>query len=305
MVHSRLAPTPSGLLHIGNAYSFVLTALLVRAERGLLHLRIDDLDAERTRTEFIDDILAGIEWLGIIYDSGPRSVDEFIKKYSQIFKRDDYFKQLQSSQASVFACECTRSEILAAGAGHPNPTAYRGTCRDKKLDTTNIDFSLRLRLQEQTVSFNDLFRGQQHIDLELEMGDFILRRKGGLPSYQLVSLCEDLNNGINLIVRGEDLLASTAAQIQLARQMGHPEFQNLKWAHHPLLLDTSGKKLSKSDGSLSLAHMREQGTTPATIYSYFSELMGFKDSKVRSFEELLDATQEKGIRLSPTQRAIL
>ncbi len=249
---SRLAPTPSGYLHVGNAYSFVLTALHVRAQQGTLYLRIDDIDAERSRTEYFEDIFSQLSWLGIEFDKGPSGVEDFKKNYSQHLKLDLYNDYVQKlvEQKAVFACQCSRSQVAAAS---PITHIYPGTCRTKNLDLNNSALHLRYNTEKlNAIQYDDLQMGPQKIDLKNSMGDFAVKRKGGLPAYQIVSLVEDIQNDINLIVRGEDLLNSSCAQIALSRHFNHDLSIQAQFFHHPLLAENTQAKLSKSHDSLSL-----------------------------------------------------
>lgn len=293
---SRLAPTPSGYLHIGNAYSFVLTALLVKSQKGLLHLRIDDIDAERSRTEFFEDIFSQIDWLEIEIDRGASGVDDFKTNYSQHLRLGLYESYIDKliRLKKVFACECSRSQVAAAS---PNNHIYPGTCRNKNLDLFSSKYHLRYNTHNHIVEFTDLQIGPQKISLQDTMGDFTVKRKGGLPAYQIVSVVDDIQNNINLIVRGEDLLNSTAAQIQLSQNFDHNLALKAQFLHHPLLSENKESKLSKSHGSLSIQKMRENGTTKAQIYDFLAKSYGFKSNKVSCFKEMLEEFQQSELKL--------
>lgn len=284
MLRSRIAPTPSGYLHLGNAYSFILTALLTKLEKGTLHLRIDDIDSERSRPEFIDDIFSQIDWLGIRPDSGPSSTDDFYDHFSQLKKLDHYLSFLKRSDHNFYACSCSRAQVQE----NNQSGIYPGTCREKALKKDDLNFPLRARVKNNEIVFNDQNMGSIKISLPETMGDFIVRRKGGLPSYQLVSVIDDFNDKINFIVRGEDLLTSTAAQIYLAQIFELGQSIGTRWFHHPLLLDMNNKKLSKSHKSLSLREMRSQGVTSREIYRYISKILGHETQSCEKFEDLLD-----------------
>ena len=245
---SRIAPTPSGYLHLGNAFSFILTWLLVRKRGGVLHLRIDDLDAARRREAYIEDIFRTLDWLGMDYDEGPSGPDDFYRNHSQQHRIPAYEALLQDLRArgALFACTCSRKEIqLAAADGQ-----YPGTCRDRGLPFDAPETAWRIRTPENAqATWHDAIRGPQTVFLHAAMRDFVVRRKDGIPAYQIASLSDDLAMGINCIVRGADLLDATAAQLLLADLLDRPAFAHIQWFHHPLLLDAQGHKLSKSQGA--------------------------------------------------------
>lgn len=288
-LRSRIAPTPSGYLHLGNAFSFLLTWLLVRREKGQLLLRIDDLDADRKRPECVRDIFDSLEWLDITYDDGPQSIRDFEENWSQ-HVRMEYYHQLldllRIQPGMVFACSCSRKQI-AQGSGNGR---YPGTCAHKHIALDTPDTALRLFVEDgTTVTINDLLGGPTTIDLAAETGSFVIRRRDDFPAYQVASLADDLNYGINFIVRGRDLLSSTAAQLFLADKLGRTSFTQVTFLHHPLLLDGEGHKLSKSEGALALKTMRENGVRPQEVYARFAQAIGLKGRAPATIGELLDA----------------
>ncbi len=243
MVRSRIAPTPSGYLHIGNAINFVITWLWVRKENGKLRLRIDDLDAARTKPEYLDDIFQTLEWLGLDWDEGPQTPDEHRKIYSQNLRAERYAALTKTliESGKVFACSCSRKEIEGQ---------YPGTCIHKKLPLNLAGTSLRIITPDDgPVIVADINRGYVAINLHEVMRHFIIRRRDGVSAYQVASLADDIDFGINVIVRGEDLLYGTAAQLYLAMLVGNQAFQQTTFYHHPLLKNENGLKLSKSAGS--------------------------------------------------------
>ncbi len=273
MLRSRLAPTPSGYLHLGNAFSFVLTWLLVRKQHGHLHLRIDDLDGERAKPEYYDDIFTTLEWLGLDYDSGARSRQDCLANWSQKHRLSAYNEALMrlAEQGDVFACDCSRS-LLAQTS--PNGL-YPGTCRSKNLPLASIDAAWRVRTDKNTsVRFQDALAGSITTDIATNLGDFIVRRRDGIPAYHIASLLDDTDDQMTLIVRGADLCASTAAQIFLAERLNLTAFTRTTFLHHPLLLETPERKLSKSHHSLSLKAMRENGTTAEEIIGRIASMLG-------------------------------
>ena len=237
---SRLAPTPSGYLHLGNAFSFILTWLLVRRLGGKLHLRIDDLDAPRLNQDCLEDIFIQLEWLGLDYDTGPQGPDDHLRRFSQSLRLEEYMSALEEIRESglLYACSCSRKQYLSKSKNGQ----YPGTCREKKLDFNQPGMAWRFR-SETEIPPDDtyLIEGVQEENQLPFLGDAIMRRKDGLPSYQIASLVDDLKNQCSLIVRGMDLFPSTHFQISVAGKMVWQEFKEIMFVHHPLLKDSFGK----------------------------------------------------------------
>lgn len=258
MIRSRIAPTPSGFLHQGNACNFLLTEKLVRDAGGSLRLRIDDLDSGRVRQEYLDDIFKSLAWLGIVTDEGPGSVAEQEARYSQMHRLAGYDRVLSRLVGSgrVFACSCSRSEVARSAVGGQ----YAGTCRERNmpLDTPGVVWRFRTDACE-AVEWGDGIAGGIRVAPHETVRDLVIRRRDGIAAYQVASLSDDLTYGINLIVRGADLIDSTAAQLLLAQVLGEESFLRTKFFHHPLMLDANGAKLSKSAGSESLKGLRDAG----------------------------------------------
>lgn len=284
---TRIAPTPSGYLHIGNVFSFALTWALARKQNGKVILRIDDLDSTRFREEYLQDIFDTLHFLGIDYDEGPDDAADFHENYSQKIHLPFYDAVLQklATKGMVYACPCSRTQL----AGRIQEGKYPFTCRNKQhpLDLNNAAW--RLRTPEETIiSFNDLLLKCCNIQLSDHIPDFIVRRKDGIPAYQIASLCDDLRMGVNLIVRGEDLLSSTAAQLYLARVLGKVSFGEVLFLHHPVLNDINGKKLSKSHDSLSIKEMRRNGATAGDIWKQIAGYMNVQEEDITDAQKFLD-----------------
>ena len=235
-VVSRLAPTPSGYLHLGNAVNFVLTWLLTRQAAGTLHLRIDDLDRARLRPAYLENIFRVIDWLGIDYDHGPSGPDDFLCHHSQLLHLPEYnaaLRRLALRSGLVQASQRTRT----GGTDAPVPLETPGAAWRAQVPVGTV------------VSFVDGWQGATSVPLNTLMPDFVVRKKDGVAAYQLASVVDDLRLGTNLIVRGLDLQPSTAAQLWLAGQLSETAAFNatrMQFFHHPLLTDAVGQKLSKS-----------------------------------------------------------
>jgi glutamyl-tRNA synthetase len=241
-VKSRIAPTPSGYLHEGNLLSFAFTRLLTDAYHGQLLLRIDDVDAERVRPAYIEDIFHSLKKFGLHWEKGPVSPEDFAQMWSQQHALHRYKHALDRLAESnlVYACHCSRQQRFAGTPCH---------CLQEFLPLNTPDAAWRIQVPAGThITWHDGLLGEVQIDLSATMGDFVVRRKNQWPAYQVASLSDDLHYGINLVVRGEDLANSTAAQLYLSHCLHLPSFADTLFFHHPLLYNSAGQKLSKSAG---------------------------------------------------------
>ncbi len=273
-IRSRIAPTPSGFLHLGNVFSFVLTWLIVRQAEGYLFLRIDDLDLQRRRVEYLDDIFGTLEWLGLDYDEGASGTTDFLQHFSQETRLSDYenlLTQLLENKANIFSCSCSRADIQR------NNGSCIGSCSDNKSSINGTAW--RIEVPSAPIIFQDILKGEMQVSLAEKMQNFVLRRKDAMPAYQLCSLSDDLRYGINLVVRGEDLVDSTAAQLFLAQLIGRNEFTNAHFLHHSLLYEKDQvRKMSKSNNSLSIKSLRTNMRSPKPIFQWLASQFGFPKS---------------------------
>lgn len=263
-MRTRLAPTPSGYLHAGNAVNFLITHALARRQGGRLLLRIDDLDVDRSRPEYIEDIFASLQWLGIEWDEGPRDAAAFARHWSQRHRIALYHRALDDLRqgGQFYACSCSRAHLAGC------------RCRDDRNDLEAPGMTWRLKVPENcAVTIAQWPRGTATIDLARAMPDPVLRKRNGDPAYQIASLCDDVDHGIDLIVRGEDLLPSTACQMYLAGLLELPVFQRTRFVHHELVTDPGGVKLSKSAGVSSLRAMREAGKRPEDFQAVAAHML--------------------------------
>jgi glutamyl/glutaminyl-tRNA synthetase len=261
---TRIAPTPSGYLHLGNAYSFLITQTLAQKHGAKILLRIDDLDRERYRTEYVEDIFETLDFLEIKVDLGPKNLREFESEWSQIHRMGKYGEKLNSLREDerLFACDCSRKKIQQLdSSGY-----YLGQCVDRKLPLDKPDVAWRINTMEadfvKVMSYPDEVKSAM---IPQDSAFYIVRKRDGLPSYHLTSVVDDLHFGVDLIVRGSDLYSSTLAQLDLARNLGDAEFGQITFHHHPLIKGPNHEKLSKSDGATSIQFLRKQGKTLADI----------------------------------------
>lgn len=284
LFRSRIAPTPSGYLHRGNLFNFLLTALITRSNSGELRLRIDDMDAQRSRPQYLHDIFDTLNWLEISWQQGPKNVSEHIQFFTQSNRMQLYESFLRQliERAEVYACTCSRKELSEEGHA-----LYPGTCRLKQIPLNTPQAAWRIHLPEGTiVRWLDKAQGKVELNLSQLMGDFIIRRKDGLPAYQVVSLVDDLLYGTTFIVRGVDLLQSTAAQLWLSQVVQNPDFVHTGFYHHPLLMHADGEKLSKSVSANYSKPLHATEASTQAIISSFCSWLGHT-TKAKSIDELL------------------
>ncbi|WEK36337.1 MAG: glutamate--tRNA ligase family protein [Candidatus Pseudobacter hemicellulosilyticus] len=269
---TRIAPTPSGYLHLGNILSFAITTGIAQQANARILLRIDDLDQERARKEYLQDIFDTLHFLGIPWQEGPDSVENFEIDWSQVHRLPLYQQALEqlATQGLVFACTCSRSSLQDQLPGQACP------CIDKviPLDTPHASWRINSSNSIQTpLTVHTLNGTTLSATLPADMHYFVVRKKDSYPAYQLSSLVDDLHFGITHIVRGQDLWASTLAQLFLAELLQLDKFTQIRFHHHALITDAGGNKLSKSAGATSIHYLRQQGVTVTDIYGQLASLL--------------------------------
>ena len=275
----RFAPTPSGFLHLGNVFCSLLAWLYAKSSGGRIILRVEDLDPQRCSRQKADQLARDLEWLGLEWDEGAY-VSENSESYFQSKRSDiyaEYFVQLQE-QEFVYPCFCSRSELHAAEAPHLSDgrIIYAGTCRHLTAEQREAKAqrrapAYRLRVEDKPISFLDGHYGQQSYNLAEGSGDFIVRRSDGVFAYQLAVTIDDALMGITQVVRGCDLLSSTPMQLYIYRLLG---FTPPAFCHIPLLVDASGRRLSKRDGDLEIAALRKLYGSPEPIIGLLAFFAG-------------------------------
>jgi len=268
-VVGRFAPSPTGVLHLGNARSFLLAWLSVRAQGGQLLMRIEDLDGPRIRHGAEKECLLDLEWLGLDWD-GP------IVRQSD--RQPLYAQALEEliEQHHAYACTCSRKEVeMAASAPHVGEEGpiYPGTCRSKNLPADTPAAAFRFQVPEGVVSFEDDFCGACTIAVQEELGDFVIYKRDGQAAYQLAVVVDDIAMGVTEVLRGDDLLTSAARQIQLGAALGYtmPRF-----THVPLVVGEDGRRLAKRHGDTSLGAFREQGIVAEEVLGWLAWSCGLQ-----------------------------
>jgi glutamyl-tRNA synthetase/glutamyl-Q tRNA(Asp) synthetase len=255
VIVSRFAPAPTGYLHLGHIVNAIYVWGLTRARRGQVLLRIEDHDRARSRPQFDTAILEDLDWLGFVADGPPVRQSE----------RDDVYQRALDrlrARKLVYACECSRAEIAAANQEPGGELRYPGTCADRNVPETS-GRGLRVRLEPSVERFRDGLHGEQTQRPFEQCGDLLVRDRDGYWTYQFSAAVDDMEQGVTLVVRGGDLLASTGRQIQLARMLGreHPA----AYVHHPLIMKSATQKLSKSDGDSGVRDLRAKGWSAADV----------------------------------------
>jgi glutamyl/glutaminyl-tRNA synthetase len=267
----RLAPSPTGLLHLGHARTFWVATQRARERGGTLILRNEDLDAARCRSEFVDAMLEDLRWLGITWDEGPDCGGPDAP-YAQSERHHCYLKAWEQLRdvGLIYPCSCSRREVAQA-ASAPNDVddepLYPGTCRPSSPVNSSANdpagFNWRFRVPHgEEVSFNDRHLGRQHFIAGRDFGDFIVWRRDDIPAYQLAVVVDDAAMRITEVVRGADLLKSTVRQILLFRALG---FTSPEYYHCDLVRDENGVRLAKRHDSLSIRKLREMRWTPEQV----------------------------------------
>lgn len=267
----RFAPSPSGRMHLGNAMAALLEWLSVRRAGGTMVLRIEDLDPARCRAEYAEQLRDDLLWLGLNWDQEQTPQSKRTEAYQEAFSRLD-------AMGLLYPCYCSRSALLSASAPHAGEEfVYAGTCRNlsesERAQKTKAP-SWRVIVPDETVSFCDGLQGAQRENLARDCGDFIVRRADGVYAYQLAVVVDDAAAGVTQIVRGRDLLPSTARQMYLQRLLGFP---HPAYFHVPLLVAPDGRRLSKREKDLDLGALRAR-FTPEALLGRLARAAGLRET---------------------------
>ncbi len=274
----RFAPSPSGRMHLGNVFTALLAWLSVRSQGGKMLLRIEDLDPDRSKQSYVDDLKRDLQWLGLDWD------EEMPRQSERSAVYEEYFSRLP-----VYPCYCSRNELHAASAPHASDgrLLYAGTCRNLTAEQRagkNRIPAWRVLVPEKTIGFTDGVYGYVEENLAQDCGDFIVRRSDGVYAYQLAVVCDDALGGVTQVVRGRDLLDSTPRQLWLYQTLGFtpPEFY-----HVPLLVAPDGRRLSKREKDLDLGALRLRYTAEEILGKLAHAAGFFPGNEPCSAENLL------------------
>ena len=276
-VVGRFAPTPSGKMHLGNVLCCLVAWLSARSQGGKVLLRVEDLDPERSGADYERQIEEDLRWLGLDWDEG--GLEAAGGRYCQSGRSGVYeqYFDILSEKGLIYPCFWSRAELHAADAPHLSDGRYfyPGTCRNLTPEEAAEKAkkrkpAWRVKVPDETVRFTDLHYGPYAENLAAECGDFVIRRADGVFAYQLATAVDDGLMGVTEVVRGRDLIGSTARQLWLQRTLGLP---SPVYGHIPLLTDWDGRRLSKRDGDLDLARLREKWR-PEEIIGMLAEAAG-------------------------------
>jgi glutamyl-tRNA synthetase len=281
----RLAPSPTGAQHVGNARTYLIAWLAARSADGKVVLRIEDIDSPRVRPGAVQQALDDLRWLGLDWDEGPIIQTQRVPHYEAALR------QLQA-QELVYPCTCTRGDVERAAsaphAEHEGPV-YPGTCAGRKVaDAAALvgqPIAWRFRVPVGAITFEDAFRGATTIALSEVGGDFVVWKSAGTPAYQLAVVVDDAAQGVTEVIRGDDLVPSTPRQLLLYQALGLPPPD---FAHVPLVVGPDGRRLAKRHGDTRLAALRHAGVQPEALVGLLAWSCGWvKDIQSISARELL------------------
>jgi glutamyl-tRNA synthetase len=292
----RLAPSPTGAQHVGNARTYLIAWLAARSRGGRVVLRIEDIDSPRVKPGAAQQAIDDLRWLGLDWDDGPYVQTERLAHYESVFAD---FRQREL----VYPCTCTRTDIENAAsaphAEHEGP-AYPGTCANRRAaDAAKLGdrpYAWRFRVTD-SPSFIDGFRGETSIDIRQIGGDFVVWKSSGTPAYQLAVVVDDAEMGITEVIRGDDLIPSTPRQILLYRAMNNTP---PKFTHVPLVVGPDGRRLAKRHGDTRLSTLRAAGVKAEALVGLLAWSCGWlKRAEPIAARELIPFFDVKTIPMQP------
>jgi len=297
-ITGRFAPSPTGRMHLGNVFSALLSWLSARSRNGEWILRIEDLDRGRCRPEYTAALENDLRFLGLDWDRGGS--EDVSGLYCQSNRGRFYEEALSKLRDLTYPCWCSKAEIMASSAPHESDgrVVYPGTCRDNEERRKAFEgrpAATRLIVPNKEIHFTDRHYGDQMVNLADHCGDFIVRRSDGAWAYQLAVVVDDALMGVTEVVRGRDLLLSSAQQKYLFEQLGCPVPE---FCHFPLLCNADGQRLSKRDASLDMGQLRKNYTA-AQITGILAFYAGLTDRpEACKAEDLLPVFDWKKVPLS-------
>lgn len=277
----RFAPSPTGDLHFGGAWTALASWALARAGGGTTVMRVEDIDTPRVVRGSAARILEDLEWLGLDWDESPNTQSERTAIYDAALAK-------LAAAGLTYPCDCSRAEIArVASAPHAGEElVYPGTCRDAPANREmKRDPAIRLRVPEGAaahVVFEDRLRGRVEQDVGLAVGDFVLRRGDGVYAYQLAVAVDDTDMQISEVVRADDLLLSTPRQILLMRLLGHDEASLPSYTHVPMVVAADGERLAKRAGAGTIRSLREKGVAAEEIVGRLAHGLGLVAGRARA-----------------------
>jgi glutamyl-tRNA synthetase len=271
-VVGRLAPSPTGAQHVGNARTYLIAWLSARTQSGRVLLRIEDIDSPRVKPGAAEQACADLRWLGLDWDA------DAVVQSTRLPCHEAALADLKRAEL-VYPCTCTRSDVeRAASAPHREESAYPGTCSHRSVaDTSRLvyrPYAWRMRVRAASFSFEDGYRGPVQASLSSPAGDFVVWKSAGTPAYQLAVVVDDAAQGVTEVVRGDDLVPSTPRQLLLYQALG---LKAPAFAHVPLVVGPDGRRLAKRHGDTRLSSLRAAGVTPESLIGLLAWSCGWLD----------------------------
>ncbi|MCH9643469.1 MAG: glutamate--tRNA ligase [Gammaproteobacteria bacterium] len=308
-IKTRFAPSPTGLVHMGNIRTALFNDLFVKHHKGTFLLRIEDTDRERSKAEYTEQLQQDLQWLELNWQEGPGR-DEGNGPYRQSARQsiyDDYYKRLEQA-GNVYPCFCSEEELqlmrkVQRASGRP--PRYAGTCRnlsDEQIEeklAAGLNPTLRFAVPEnEVIAFEDMVRGSMRFESN-DIGDFIVRRTDGTSPFMFCSVIDDALMKVTHVLRGEDHITNTPRQLMILQALGLPE---PTYGHIALIVAADGSPLSKRHGSKSVVELREQGYLPIAINNYLARLGHYYGhDNLLSLEQLAEQFKVKSLSKSPAK----
>lgn len=270
----RLAPSPTGAQHVGNARTYLIAWLSARSQGGRVVLRIEDIDSPRVKAGAAEAACEDLRWLGLDWDDGPIVQTTRLPLYQAALEK-------LKAQELVYPCTCTRTDVERAASAphleHEGPI-YPGTCAGRRVadaDTLTGPYSWRFRAGRETIAFDDGLHGPLAQNLHEIGGDFVIWKSAGTPAYQLAVVVDDADQHVTEVIRGDDLIPSTPRQIVLYRALGLPP---PRFTHVPMVVGPDGRRLAKRHGDTRLAALREAGVAAPSLVGLLAYSCGWLDA---------------------------
>src|SRR6516165_2431137 len=288
-VIGRLAPSPTGAQHVGNARTYLIAWLSARSQNGRVVLRIEDIDSPRVKAGAMESVCKDLRWLGLDWDDGPIVQTERLAYYQAAL-------ECLPAQEIVYPCTCTRTDVERSASAphleHEGPI-YPGTCSTRRAgDVANITdrpVAWRMRVGNETIAYDDAFRGPVSLNLHAIGGDFVVWKSAGTPAYQLAVVVDDNAQAVTEVIRGDDLVTSTPRQIVLYRALG---LAPPRFIHVPLVVGADGRRLAKRHGDTRMQTLREAGVAAESLLGLLGWSCGWLDRiKPIGLRELLPRFQ--------------
>jgi glutamyl-tRNA synthetase len=295
-VIGRFAPSPTGLLHLGNARSALLGWLQARRAGGRFLVRVEDLDPDRSKEKFVDACFVDLKWLGLDWDGAVMRQSARSAAYATAL-------EALKAKGAAYACTCSRAEVARAAsaphAGEEGPI-YPGTCR-REGPKPGKPVAWRFHVEPGVVGFEDAVHGHVEQDVAATIGDFVIQRADGVASYQLAVVVDDAAQSVTHVLRADDLISSTPRQMLLQRALGLPAPE---YAHVPLLMGPDGQRLAKREGHWTLDGLRAAGASPEAVVGFLAHSAGLSDGRPLTARALVEDFSLERLKKEPASTSL-